>query len=150
MIIKKITQIFFLVTIITSSIGAQHEKYVIGTQSWGLFACLFNTLNHLVMAERQNKIPVIYWGKNCPYFDTNGYNGSHNAWEYYFEPVSNATYNSTDQVHDNYVSPVALQAVADVFGYCSNKSGKVHGRYAVNQVMQKYIRVKPYIASTLR
>jgi hypothetical protein len=138
---------FFLVFLCTPyALIVAQEKYIIGTQSWGLFACLFNTLNHLVIAEQQHKIPVIYWGSECPYFDPNGYNGVTNAWEYYFEPVSQAVYNSGDSINKNYVTPTTIRAITEVFGYCSSFSGKTQARYDVNKIMQKYIRVKPTIA----
>jgi len=124
---------------------SQPEKYVIGVRRGpGFFACLFDTLSHLVIAEQQRKIPVVYWGKNSLYFEPGGYNGVLNAWEYYFEPVSPARYARSDVIHDEHVD--SIKSIGGVFAYyCNNKTGKTIARYQVNKIMQKYIRVKSHI-----
>lgn len=79
------------------------EKCVRGCLNWGFFAEFFWTLNHLQYCREANKIPVIYWDETFAYYSKEGYNGSQNCWEYYFEPVSKMKYNAGDQIHRDYV-----------------------------------------------
>lgn len=64
------------------------EKHVIGSWSAGFFSAFFGVLNHLYWCEKTGKTPVVYWGKESFYWQNGGYNGSFNAWDYFFEPVS--------------------------------------------------------------
>lgn len=141
----KIKKLLYLFILLSQTLLATGEKYVIGTGNWGFFACFFNTLNHLKFCELNNKTPVIYWGKNCPYYDEKGYKGIFNAWQYYFEPVSNLTYDPADVVNDQYLSSLPLKAVGELFGYSSFKAGKIPARYEIRGFINKYIKIKPEI-----
>jgi hypothetical protein len=75
------------------------QKFVIGYGDYfGLFTAFFGTLNWLACCDEDLKIPVVYWGKGNPYYIEPGYNGSKNAWEYYFEPVSGLNYQEGDEI----------------------------------------------------
>jgi len=55
----------------------------------GFFALFFQVLGHIYQAEQENLVPVVFFGSSCLYWSDKGYNGHEdNAWEYYFEPVS--------------------------------------------------------------
>lgn len=78
-----------------------NAKSVRGCENWGFFAEFFWAINHLQFCESTGKIPVIYWDNKFAYHTPNGFNGSLNGWEYYFEPVSHLTYNIGDRIHRN-------------------------------------------------
>ncbi len=73
-------------------------KYVIGSMSAGLGACLHATLNHLYYCNKIHQTPVVYWSTESLYYDKNGFNGRQNVWEYYFKPTSHLVYKPTDRV----------------------------------------------------
>lgn len=55
----------------------------------GFFALFFQVLGHIYQSEQENLSPIVFFGSSCLYWSPNGYNGhGDNAWEYYFEPVS--------------------------------------------------------------
>jgi len=84
----------------TGDIITSH-KYVIGpfSPSEGFFTSFNTVLDHLKWCEEHGKTPVIFWDKNSLYYVDEGFNGSHNAWEYYFEPVSREKYTPGDVVY---------------------------------------------------
>lgn len=73
-------------------------QLVRGCEGWGFYAEFLWVINHLHYAIRHNKVPVIYWGSDFAYYQEPGYNKSTNCWEYYFEPVSNISYEEDDIV----------------------------------------------------
>jgi hypothetical protein len=87
-----------------SNIHTKQEKFVIGCQPAGFFSIFWGALNHIAWCEKNNKTPVIYWGKQCVYYQPNGYNNSTNCWEYYFEPVSPLRYTQNDFIHDTFAA----------------------------------------------
>jgi len=76
------------------------EKYIIDQPSFGFFSCFLGTLNKLLYCEAHNKIPVVYWGKNSLYYVEDGFNGSQNVWEYYFEPISPGSFVCENHTYD--------------------------------------------------
>lgn len=76
-----------------------HEKFVRGCQGWGFFAEFLWVINHLDYCVTTGKVPIVYWNEHSSYYDPEGYNGSKNAWEYYFEPVSSLKYKNGDKLH---------------------------------------------------
>lgn len=70
-----------------------------GCQKWGFFAEFFWVLNHLQWCLATQQTPVVYWGEKFAYYSPEGYNGSLNAWEYYFEPVSSTHYELGDRIY---------------------------------------------------
>lgn len=84
---------------------APKEKFVIGQHGAGFFSNFFGALNQLDWCEKNNKIPVIYWDNKSHYYNPSGFNDATNVWEYYFEPVSNLTYEPGEPIHKNYGPP---------------------------------------------
>jgi hypothetical protein len=85
------------------------KKCVRGGGPWGFFAEFLWVLNHLEYCKTYKKIPVVYWGEDCAYYSQAGYEGSENCWEYYFEPVSSASYDPKDQLFFNIFYPSKKQ-----------------------------------------
>lgn len=133
-------KLFFIVIIslFTALISNDNDsKYVIaGWPSGGLAISLTSLLNHLAYCEQSNKIPVVYWGKELYYYNEGGFNGSHNVFEYYFEPVSNLKYNDNDTI--NYF----CQSCPISFSYYDTSDEK---RFAANQLFNKYVKIKPVV-----
>ena len=88
--------IFFLFFILDCkadiSDAPPREKKVRGCCGWGFFAEFLWTLNHLEWCTAINATPLVVWGHQFAYYSPEGYNGSTNCWEYYFEQVSDLTY----------------------------------------------------------
>lgn len=80
---------------------AIYAKAVRGCKQWGFFAEFLGVLNHLDWCLKTNQVPVVYWGAQSAYYSPNGYHGRTNAWEYYFEPVSNLKYEDGDKIYSN-------------------------------------------------
>lgn len=101
---KRISLSFNKVMIILLMISCMrvtsNEKYVRGSKGWGFFAEFLWAINHLHYCKTHAKTPVIYWGPSFAYFSSQGYNGSTNCWEYYFEPVSSAVYVQGDRLEE--------------------------------------------------
>lgn len=136
---------FFLFIFFSNSIFCVGEKYVIGTGNWGFFACFFNTLSHIKFCELNNKTPVVYWGKECPYYDEQGHNGNFNAWTDYFEQISSLSYMPGDVVNGQYLTSLPLKSIGDLFAYSSFKAGKTSARNEIRGYINKYINVKQNI-----
>jgi len=148
MTMPKITLLFFLLTVSIHLQSNNHpaKKLVIGYPPlFGMFAALCGTINVLASCEQQGKIPVIYWGPgdatNAPYYQQEGYNGSTNAWEYYFEPVSEEKYVQGDPItYCMYVSGDNLlpAALSDVPSWDHRAFRK-----KVKPYVDRYLQVKP-------
>ena len=78
-----------------------------GCENWGFFAEFLWVLNHIHWCVKTHHIPYVYWGPSLAYYSPAGYNGSKNAWEYYFKQVSDVTFPGVEspiymnRVHDN-------------------------------------------------
>jgi len=106
------------ITIESNVIHRKEKKFVIGYHSTaaGMFSALSGVLNNLAWCEKNGKAPVVYWGPggfgqkgkyalqtcDAPYYQENGFNGSTNVWEYYFEPVSHELYVPGDTITCDY------------------------------------------------
>ena len=101
MILRKLFYLFIFLSLASSSITYPLDKAVRGCDHWGLYAEFLWVLNHLEWCLSTNKVPVIYWGSESAYYSPRGYNGSHNVWEYFFEPVSHLRYKKGDHIYKN-------------------------------------------------
>lgn len=85
---------------------SQQKKYVIGAHQGGFFAAFLAVLNHLAYCKQTGKTPVVYWDARSWYYRKGGFNGSHNVWEYYFNPVSALKYQpKKDRLNSSYGGP---------------------------------------------
>lgn len=73
-------------------------------KSWGcgFWSDVDHVMGQLLAAELTNRIPVIYWGSNSLYSES--FKG--NAFELYFEPVSNYTIEELNQPGYTYYPPI--------------------------------------------
>ncbi len=128
------------------ALNDQQQKFVIGCHGRhaGLFALFFGALNNLAWCETHDKLPVIYWDKTCLYYVPEGFNGSTNVWEYYFEQPSLAKYNPFDVVHDEYLAPNG-SGITLRYDNCKNYTGSKEMRAQVHAIIKKYIKIKPSI-----
>jgi hypothetical protein len=53
----------------------------------GLWSMFFQVIGLIRYAERHGLEPVVYFNQGTCWWSHNGYNGSRNAWEYFFEPI---------------------------------------------------------------
>lgn len=118
------------------------SKHTIGTRNAGLFSNFFAVLAHLDWCERNNRIPVVYWDSVSVYYKQGGYNGSHNVWEYYFEPISSAFYQVGDHIDRNYNAPDGTYLE---HGHNFVQALTPEFRKRMNDLINKYIHVKESI-----
>jgi len=134
----------------------KEEKFVIGSHSAGagMFSALSGVLNNLAWCERHGKTPVVYWGQEgwvpsraplqtceAPYYQQEGYNGSTNVWEYYFEPVSHEKYIPGDQIICGYCVPdedLVPMGHTETIPVLVNRER----RKKIKQYLDKYVKVK--------
>ncbi len=134
-LLLKLLAIIFL-SCVTKSISSDSDVHFIGAWWGGLFASFNCVLNHLFWCEHNNKIPVVHWDHRSLYYVPQGFNGSHNVWEYYFEPVSSLT-----------GIPASLLELTfnpgEMVFYCENQIPSI--RLEAYRLINKYIKIKPII-----
>ena len=123
-----------------SPLQSLRREFVIGSWTGGFFSSFFGVINNIIYAEKTHRIPVIYWDKRSLYYDPENNNGLTNAWEYYFEPVSDFDWRKTNIDHTNYVAP-------DGFSINVNKTLYVDLtlRLFVHEYIAKYIKIKSHL-----
>ncbi len=57
----------------------------------GLWSMFFQVIGLIRYAERHGLEPVVYFNDAICWWSPDGYNGSRNAWEYFFEPVGSVS-----------------------------------------------------------
>lgn len=109
--------------------------------SWGFCAMLFEALTCLSCADIIDAIPSILWSTQTLYYESKMNNETDNVFEYYFEPISDISYNS---VHD-YKNVLNLSLINN---FCRNEyyenirwfySDYILNRYAY--LYKKYIHL---------
>lgn len=126
------------------------KKFVISTTSGkGLFATLICVLDAIILkCENSKRIPAVYLNKNFPYYQKEGYNGSKNGWEYYFEPVSKLLVEATDIVNDKALGPRHPLTIELMKRSCLN-SGNTDIRTKFYAYIKKYIKIKPAVLNKI-
>lgn len=129
----------------------EQEKYVIGAWYSGFFSTFFGVLNHLAWAKKNNKIPVVYWDSGCLYYEKTGFMGATNAWEYYFEPVSNEHYKPGDPIHNTYHDP-DHNLITPITSPREGHSCFLIEQYRAhaNMIINEFVRVKPYVKKIIK
>lgn len=119
------------------------NKHVIGLHGTaeGLFSALKGVIHHLMYCIRFHKTPVVYWDESSVYYQSEGYNGATNAWDYYFEPVSTLRYMPGDHVWTSYGAPdnTGITIESD---QCRNTSFR---KMIKESVIDRFIKIRPYI-----
>lgn len=143
---KKILFTFFL-QLYFYPIIPNHEKHVIGPWPNGFFSSFFAVLNHLAWAKKNHKIPVIYWDDKSIYYQKEGFMGATNVWEYYFEPVSDVSYQTDDIVFRSFQAPdgsvLTPFKAPDVNGFSCLLVNEA--RVSVKSIIDEFIKIRPYI-----
>ena len=135
----------------------ENRKILIeGCNQWGFFSSFLQVLDNLRWCEQNGYEPVIKWGSTSQYYSKNGYNGSNNVWEYYFEPMlTQIDENESLEIKENY-NTFLLKEIPQNFGYRNiQTSGLRHRkdwptvddywRSEANRIIKKYIKIKPSI-----
>jgi hypothetical protein len=129
--------LFFVTTYYISFLYADIRKHVIGPWFGGFFSTMCSTLGNIAWADMVNKKPVVYWDHRSLYYQKEGYNGSvGNVWEYYFEPVSDASYTKNDLIYIGYCAPDHRTCIR---GF--TKHSYEYKKW-VNSIITKYVRIK--------
>lgn len=106
----------------------------------GFFANFTYVLHHLKIAENLGMTPVVdFQNFSTLYNEHDAVNGTENAWEYYFEPVSPYT------LEEVYASKHI--AVSDGFWYLSCMPKYITEDPELIDVFNRYIRIKPEITN---
>jgi hypothetical protein len=72
------------------SVPARH-LLIAARHNCGLWSMFFQVIGLIRYAERHGLEPVVYFNDATCWWSPDGYNGSRNAWEYFFEPISNVS-----------------------------------------------------------
>lgn len=120
------------------------KKFAIGSWGAGFFSDFFGVINNIEWCERVGKTPVVYWDKKSCYYVDEGYNGKTNAWEYFFEPVSELTYEAGDQITYDYEVPGGSLIGCQFCAHCKDTLSRKKRR-EINRVLKKYIKLNPVV-----
>jgi len=121
---------------------------------WGFFSSFLQVLDNLRWCEQNNHHPVIQWGSESQYYSNEGYNGSNNVWEYYFEPII-VDIDKNDIIKDNF-NTFLLKEIPQNFGHRNIKTSGLrvkpdwnciddYWRNEANRIISKYIKLKPQV-----
>ncbi len=116
-----------------------NNKHVIGARRAGFFSEFLGVLGHLVWCEASGQQPVVFWDQKFVYYEPDGWHNTNNAWEYYFDPVSTATYNTNDIIDHRFKAP------NDFFFPWYDFSDIEIVRPLAHHIIEKYIRIKPFV-----
>ena len=125
---------------------------------WGFFSAFLQVLDNLRWCEQNNHSPIIKWGNDSQYYSSNGYNGSDNVWEYYFEQMQTQLTDSS-VIKDNY-NNFLLKEIPQNFGHRNIGTSGLrvkpdwnivddYWRKEANRIINKYIFIKPNILSKI-
>lgn len=81
--------------------GNQQRFLVIKAWGFGFWSDVDHVLGGLLLAEITKRIPVIYWGSNSLFSN----NRAHNAFNDYFEPVSDVSLDELVRMNNDYFPP---------------------------------------------
>jgi hypothetical protein len=97
---KRVVLLFLFFSIPSNFFCSETQKKMVrGCVGYGFMAEFSWVLNFLDYCSANSIEPVIYWDTSFSYYAPQGYNGSLNAWEYYFEPVSKCIYERGDTIN---------------------------------------------------
>jgi len=119
------------------------EKFVIGNcPKEGFFSSYCSALNSIMWAEKNGKVPVMHWDASFCHYQKEGWRGSLQPWEYYFEPVSDLAFEPTDPVYRVYGAPDDFN-LPMIFVRDQAKFEEL--RDDAKKAIDKYIQVRPEI-----
>ena len=119
------------------------QKHVIGCRHAGFFSNFFAVLHNLDWCVRKNIIPIVYWDSVSRYYNSKGYNGKLNAWEYYFEPTSHLSYEPGDVICRGYQAPDGVTLLAHL------EPSREFRRYLHNRLIKPFIKPNKIVQNKL-
>lgn len=111
--------------------------------AWGFFAYWKYALIGLSLSDLFGMTPVITWGSKCPYYESQGFMGTDNAFEYYYKPVSSISIEEANQ------SQIVLQYSRFSLGVDSIKYD-ADSSIGYVPMCKKYIKLQDPIEKRLR
>ncbi len=116
------------------------EKYILrARENCGFFSEFLGAIQNISWCDQEGKKAVIYWDNKSLYYEPNGFNNSHNAWEYYFEPISDAKYEPGNKINRVYETPSGFGIPYKDYSHMEELRSKMHA------VIKKHIKIKPYV-----
>ena len=125
----------------SSKLPSSKTYYIIWREGGGFFSILSSVLCHLQIAESLGFIPVVdFKNFTSTYSENQQINGSHNMWEYYFEPIHDA---SLDEVYEsgNFVITDGRHPAGAVMSVSQDES--------LLDTFHKYVVLNPTTLATL-
>jgi len=106
----------------------------------GMFSNLTFVMNHLLIAQRHNFIPVVDM-ENYPtiYNEKKKINGTKNAWEYYFEPVSKYSLNEVYKSQNVFITSDKFSSEFDHKIYNKKKFNKIYKLIKIKKKLKNEI-----------
>lgn len=119
----------------------------------GLFSCFFAVLNNIRWCEKNGVTPVVDWmrDRHSNYYQKEGYNGSTQPWEYYFEPISAPTekvgrLQQGTMIYNGYCAPDGSGIpVTTRHSKDYKRTFEKEYRRSIYQTITEYITIKPVI-----
>ena len=119
------------------------------TDPHGLFSQVILVISNIIWCEKRNIKPVVAWGKKSLYYQAEGYNGSTEPWEYYFDPISDISVDYAQKQQDVLRGNTFPWRDRDAIPTIRRGGYNFHidpvYRRKINALIQKYIKVKPPI-----
>lgn len=117
-----------------------------GRKGQGFFAEFRSILGYLFYCERFGFIPVVEIGSGFPYYETDGIHGKKNAFEYYFQPVSDVSVEEAYKSYNVFISHWAHLTYAESyekknFGYSISEAYLEK----MGEIARKYITLQPWV-----
>ena len=141
------------------SLSTSGDVLLILARREGLFSLVFQVLGLAHLAEKAGLTPVVYFNRQCLYWSDQGYQGSRNVWEYFFEPLSSVKIENLFSLDTIVSEDLSLEqfreltrgtrvkvtnTYPDVVEYWS-PLGIQSERNFVHRLMSKYMVFKPVI-----
>lgn len=121
------------------------KRHVIGCEPLaGLFYNFLGVISNLTYCQKNCIKPIVFWGPQNLYYQEEGYKGKHNVWEYYFEPVSEESYNGTDPLWKINATPDGMEIIPVRQNLCTNYENN-DIRFKAYSIITKYIKVRYHI-----
>lgn len=114
--------------------------YVVRRVGGGLFSMVSSVLCHLDIAERAGFIPIVDFDNFTTTYNDGKIDGTENAWEYYFQPVSNY---SLDDVYKS------KRVIFSDPGYPAGYPMSITHEKRLYDVYRKFMHLKPDVGGDI-
>lgn len=121
----------------------------------GFFGTLYYTLAALLLAEKRNLEPVIYYGDEYPYREISPINGTNNPFEYYFCSISNIPVDDVFKSRNVLIYKDIHRFMIEILHGCDYECYRFNEYYIqeLGKICKKYLNlnkiVKEYIDSSI-